>query len=153
MIAPSVTPTGSSAAPSTPGTSAACARPAPASSAPPASPKAASAAPAAAPEAVDVLLQASVSAHDWALIGASSITSSTQRLSLRLPAAGDDGGGAPTVLRWRLLPLQNGYLPLPLLAAWSVRSPDGAPLVVGKPLPPPVMASGTRVDVEPMKLF
>ena len=118
---------------------------------------------------MELLLQASVGAHDWVMLGAQH-----QRLTLLPPPAADGGGGIgeggiggvggeggevgagggaeEVVLRWRLLPLREGYLPLPLLAAWSVLQGgvDGASAVVGEPLPPPAVIGGVSVLVLPV---
>ena len=101
-------------------------------------------------DAVELLLQASVAGHDWVMLGARH-----QRLVLLPPPAADSGGGAggalEVVLRWRLLPLREGYLPLPLLAAWSVLGGvGGASAVVGEPLPPPAVIGGVSVHVLPV---
>ena len=75
-------------------------------------------------------------------------------------AGGSSGGSAEAVLRWRLLPLREGYLPLPLFAAWSVLQGDtqgqmqqggvdGASAVVGEPLPPPAVIGEVSVHVLP----
>ena len=117
-------------------------------------------------DAVELLLQASVGVHDWVMLGAQH-----QRLTLLHPPTGGGigeggiggvggeggevgaGGSAEeVVLRWRLLPLREGYLPLPLLAAWSVLQGgvDGASAVVGEPLPPPAVIGGVSVHVLPI---
>ena len=112
--------------------------------------------------AVELLLQASAGVHDWVMLGAQH-----QRLTLLPPPAADGGSGCgigeggaegagggaeELVLRWRLLPLREGYLPLPILAAWSVlQAPlDGASAAVGEPLPPPAVIGGVSVLVLPV---
>ena len=115
---------------------------------------------------MELLLQASVGVHDWVMLGAQH-----QRLTLLPRPAADGGGGIDegdeggvgggvgtgggaeeVVLRWRLLPLREGYLPLPILAAWSVlQAPlDGASAAVGEPLPPPAVIGGVSVLVLPV---
>jgi len=75
-------------------------------------------------------------------------------------AGGSTGGSAEAVLRWRLLPVREGYLPLPLFAAWSVLQGGdtqgqmqggvhGASAVVGEPLPPPAVIGEVSVHVLP----
>jgi hypothetical protein len=112
-------------------------------------------------DAVELLLQASVGQQDWVILGAQH-----QRLTLLPPPAADGGSGAggaggaggavEVVLRWRLLPLRDGYLPLPLLAAWSIlqgprQGPvDGASAVLGESLPPPSVIGGVSVHVLPV---
>ena len=124
-------------------------------------------------------MQASVCERDWVLLG-----DQRQKLTLFPPTTADagvvdsvdgvdgvDGAGASVgasvagVLRLRLLPLREGHVPLPLLAAWSTynssgsskawcvppTSPraDGPSPVLGAPLPPPAFVGSVSVHVLP----
>ena len=72
-----------------------------------------------------------------------------QRLSI--PADGSEGGtdGGAAVLRWQLLPIRDGHVPLPQLEVWTVLSNAGGLVMVGEPLPPPAIIGGTTVKVMP----
>ena len=124
-------------------------------------------------------MQASVCERDWVLLG-----DQRQKLTLFPPTTADAGGVAGVagvdgaggaggrvggrvagVLRWRLLPLREGHVPLPLLAAWSTcdssgsskawcvppTSPraNGPSPVLGAPLPPPAFVGSVSVHVLP----
>ena len=111
------------------------------------SPASPSAGPAPAPaRSTELLLQARAAEEDWVMLGAHH----QQRLSI--PVDGTEGaeGGGAAVVRWQLLPLRDGHVPLPQLAVWTILGGgQGGLVMVGEPLPPPAIIGGTTVKVLP----
>eukprot|EP00316_Scyphosphaera_apsteinii_P000856 CAMPEP_0119335224 /NCGR_PEP_ID=MMETSP1333-20130426/89059_1 /TAXON_ID=418940 /ORGANISM="Scyphosphaera apsteinii, Strain RCC1455" /LENGTH=525 /DNA_ID=CAMNT_0007345727 /DNA_START=183 /DNA_END=1760 /DNA_ORIENTATION=+ len=73
---------------------------------------------------------------DWAFLG-------VHRQRLLVPTASDN----PLVLRWQVVPLRSGHLPIPSINLWRVRvAPDGA-FERGEVCPAPATLQGDRTTV------